>query len=211
MHVLANPIAPDHLLSSFGLIGLAVILFAECGLLIGFFLPGDTILLAAGISLAVGTIHTSLAAFLVVVPIAAVLGNLVGYWIGYRAGPVVFDRPSSKMFKPEYVSRAHAFFERFGWATIFLARFVPVVRTVATVMAGVSRMRYSTYVVASVLGGIVWADGILLAGYWLGHIEFVQAHKGWIDYLVIVAVLLSLIPAAIHYLRGRRTSGTVAD
>jgi membrane-associated protein len=72
-------------------------------------------------------------------------------------------------------------------------------------------MRYSTYVVASVLGGIVWADGILLAGYWLGHIEFVQAHKGWIDYLVIVAVLLSLIPAAIHYLRGRRTSGTVAD
>jgi membrane-associated protein len=101
MHLLANPIAPDHLLSSFGLIGLALVLFAECGLLIGFFLPGDTILLAAGISLAVGTIHTSLAAFLVVAPIAAVLGNLAGYGIGYRAGPVVFDRPSSKMFKPE--------------------------------------------------------------------------------------------------------------
>jgi membrane-associated protein len=206
MHVLANPIAPDHLLSSFGLIGLAVILFAECGLLFGFFLPGDTILLAAGISLAVGTIHTPLAAFLIVVPIAAILGNVVGYWIGYRAGPVVFDRPNSKMFKPEYVTKSQAFFDRFGWATIFLARFVPIVRTVATVMAGVARMRFSTYLIASVLGGIVWADGVLLTGYWLGHVEFVQAHKGWIDYLVIAVVLLSLIPAAVHYLRTRRRS-----
>jgi membrane-associated protein len=208
MHLLANPIAPDHLLSSFGLVGLAVILFAECGLLIGFFLPGDTILLAAGISLAVGTITTPLAAFLIVAPIAAVLGNLVGYWIGYRAGPVVFDRPDSRMFKPEYVTRSHAFFERFGWATIFLARFVPIVRTVATVMAGASRMRFSTYTVATVLGGIVWTDGVLLTGYWLGHIEFVQSHKGWIDYLVIAVVVLSLIPAGLHYLRSRRA---VAD
>jgi membrane-associated protein len=210
MHLLANPIAPDHLLSSFGLVGLAVILFAECGLLIGFFLPGDTILLAAGISLAVGTIHTSLAAFLIVAPIAAILGNLAGYWIGYRAGPVVFDRPGSKMFKPEYVTRSHAFFERFGWATVFLARFVPIVRTVATVLAGVGRMRFPAYALASVLGGIIWVDGILLIGYWLGHVEFVQSHKGWIDYLVIAVVVLSLIPAGLHYLRGRRTS-TVAD
>jgi membrane-associated protein len=204
MHVLANPISPDHLLSSFGLIGLAVILFAECGLLIGFFLPGDTLLLAAGISLAIGTIHTPLAAFLVVAPIAAILGNLVGYWIGYRAGPIVFDRPSSRMFKPGYVTRSHAFFERFGWATIFVARFVPIIRTVATVMAGVSKMRYPTYVVASVAGGIVWTVGVLLTGYWLGHIEFVQSHKSWIDYLVIAVVVLSLAPALLHYFRGRR-------
>lgn len=204
MHVLANPIAPDHLLTSFGLLGLAVILFAECGLLIGFFLPGDTILLAAGISLAVGTIHTSFAAYLVVAPIAAIAGNLVGYWIGYRAGPVVFDRPQSRIFRPDYVTRAHAFFERFGWATIFLARFVPIVRTVATVMAGVSRMRFSTYAVATLVGGVIWADGVLLAGYWLGHFDFVRRNKGYIDWLVIAAVVLSLAPTVIHYVRTRR-------
>jgi membrane-associated protein len=204
MHVLANPIAPDQLLSNFGLAGLAVILFAECGLLVGFFLPGDTILLAAGIALSVGTIHTPLAAFLFVAPIAAVLGNVVGYWIGYRAGPVVFDRPNSKLFRPEYVERSHAFYERFGVLTVFLGRFVPIVRTVATVMAGVSRMRFATYLVISIIGGIIWADGVLLAGYWLGHFDFIQRNKGYIDYLVIGAVLISLVPTAVHYVQARR-------
>jgi len=208
---LANPIAPDHLLTSFGLLGLAVILFAECGLLVGFFLPGDTILVAAGISLALGDTKSSLAAFLVVTPIAAILGNFVGYWIGYRAGPVVFDRPRSRLFRPEYVSRAHAFFERFGWATIFLARFVPIVRTVATVMAGVSRMRFVRYALASVAGGIIWTDGVLLAGYWLGQFDFVQRNKGYIDYLVIAAVLLSLVPTVIHYVQRRRVRPTPAQ
>jgi membrane-associated protein len=205
---LASPLSPDTLLSNFGLAGLALILFAECGLLIGFFLPGDTILLAAGIALATGTIHTSLAAYIVVCAIAAIVGNLVGYWIGYRAGPVVFDRPNSKLFRPEYVTRAHAFFERFGWATIFLARFVPVVRTVASVMAGVSRMRFSTYLIASIAGGIVWTAGVLLTGYWLGHFDFVRENKGYIDWLVIAAVVVTLVPTLIHYLRARRTSNT---
>ncbi len=204
MHVLANPISPDTLLSNFGLLGLAVILFAECGLLIGFFLPGDTILLAAGISISIGTIHTSLAWYLIVAPIAAVVGNLVGYWIGYRAGPVVFDRPNSKLFRPEYVTRAQAFFERWGILTIFIARFVPIVRTVATVMAGTARMRFSVYATASIIGGILWTDGVLLAGYGLGHVKFVQDHKSYIDYAVIAVVVLSLVPAALHYLQGRR-------
>jgi membrane-associated protein len=206
MHVLANPLAPDHLLDSFGLIGLAAILFAECGLLIGFFLPGDTLLLSAGIALAVGTIHTSLAAYLIVAPLAAILGNIVGYWIGYRVGPVVFDRPNSKLFRPEYVARSETFFNRFGWATIFFARFVPIVRTVATVMAGVGRMRFTSFLIATVLGGIVWADGILLLGHGLGHIDWVRSHKSWIDYIVVIAVLCSLVPALVHYFVGRRRS-----
>jgi membrane-associated protein len=204
VHVLANPIAPDHLLNSFGLLGLAVILFAECGLLIGFFLPGDTILVAAGISLAVGTIHAPLAEYLIVAPIAAILGNLVGYWIGYRAGPLVFDRPRSRLFRPEYVARSHAFFERFGWATIFLARFVPIVRTVATVMAGVGRMRFASYALATVAGGIVWTESILLLGYWLGHFDFVRRNKGYIDWLVIAVVVLSLLPTLVHAVQSRR-------
>jgi membrane-associated protein len=200
----ANPIGPDHLLSSFGLTGLALVLFAECGLLIGFFLPGDTLLLAAGIELAVGSISTSLTAYLLVAPVAALLGNVLGYWIGWRTGPIVFDRPGSRLFRPDYVDRAHAFFARFGWATIVLARFVPIVRTVATVLAGVSRMRFATYALASAVGAIAWADGVLLAGYWLGHFRFVRANKGYIDYVVLAVVLLSLVPVGVHYLQSRR-------
>jgi membrane-associated protein len=203
--LLANPISPDTLLSgSAALLVLAVILFAECGLLVGFFLPGDTLLFAAGISIATGAIHTSLAAFLIVAPVAAILGNLVGYWIGYRAGPVVFDRPDSKLFRPEYVARSAAFYDRFGSWTIIVGRFVPIVRTVATVMAGVGRMRFGLYALYSTIGGILWADGVLLLGHQLGKIKFVRDNKGYIDYLVIAVVVLSLLPVAVHYLQGRR-------
>jgi membrane-associated protein len=204
--VLGNPIGPDQLLSGSGaLLVLAIVLFAECGLLLGFFLPGDTLLFAAGISLATGAITSPLGAFLIVAPIAAIAGNLMGYWIGYRAGPVVFDRPNSRFFRPEYVIRSHAFFERYGSWAIILGRFVPIVRTVATVMAGVGRMRFTKYAIYSVIGGVLWADGILLLGHQLGKIKFVQDNKGYIDYAVIVVVVLSLLPAALHYLRSRRT------
>ncbi len=135
----ASPLDPSHLLSNYGLIGLALIIFAECGILLGFFLPGDTLLFSAGLLLATGTITTPLWVFLVVAPIAAVAGNVVGYWIGRKAGPKVFDRPNSRLFRPEYVVRSAAFFDRYGSWTIILARFVPIMRTVATVMAGVGK------------------------------------------------------------------------
>lgn len=206
--VVANPISPSSLLSGSGaLLVLAIVLFAECGLLVGFFLPGDTLLFAAGVSLSVGTIHTPLAAFLIVAPIAAIAGNLLGYLIGYRVGPRVFDRPDSRLFRPEYVEKSHAFFERFGSWTIVIGRFVPVVRTVATVMAGVGRMRIWLYVGYSVLGAILWADGVLLLGHELGKVAFVREHVGWIDPIVIAVVVVGLLPAAFHYLRGRRRSG----
>ncbi|HEY3715994.1 MAG TPA: DedA family protein [Jatrophihabitantaceae bacterium] len=202
----SSPLNTHHLLDSFGLAGLIIIIFAECGLLIGFFLPGDTLLFAAGLLLAIGKLHTPLWAFLITVPIAAVAGNLVGYWIGYRAGPRVFDRPDSAVFKPEYVERSHAFFERFGSWTIILARFVPVVRTVATVMAGVSKMRFRTYALYSVIGGVLWTTGVILAGYWLGHIAFVRDHvEPLIDPVLIGVVLLSLVPVTVHWLRARRS------
>jgi membrane-associated protein len=212
MHPLASPLSPDHLLSSFGTLGLAIILFAECGLLVGFFLPGDTLLFSAGLLLATGKLHTPLAAFLVVAPVAAIAGNLLGYWLGYRAGPRVFDRPNSRLFKPEYVTRSHAFFERFGGATIVLARFVPIVRTVATVLAGAGRMRFSAYAIASVIGAVLWADGIILIAYGLGHLSFVQNHVApYVDEIVVAAVLITLIPTAIHYLRARRDNRPVSD
>lgn len=203
--LLANPLSPDTLLSgSSALVILALILFAETGLLVGFFLPGDTLLFAAGISIATGQITTSLTAFLIIAPIAAFLGNLVGYGIGYRAGPLVFDRPNSRLFRPEYVTRAQRFFDRFGSWTIVLGRFVAIVRTFATVMAGVGRMRFSIYAVYSAIGAVLWADGVLLLGRQLGKIKFVQDNKGKIDYLVIVVVVLSLLPVAIHWYRSRR-------
>jgi membrane-associated protein len=203
--LLANPLSPDNLLSgSAALLVLAVILFAECGLLIGFFLPGDTLLFAAGISLATGAIPGSLASFLVVTPLAAIAGNLVGYAIGYRVGPIVFDRPDSHFFRPEYVTRSHQFFERYGSWTVIIGRFVPIVRTVATVMAGVGRMRFSLYAAYSAVGGILWADGVLLLGHQLGKIRFVREHKGWVDALVVVVVVLAFIPAAVHYWQSRR-------
>ncbi|MEO6502741.1 MAG: DedA family protein [Jatrophihabitantaceae bacterium] len=205
--LLANPIAPKSLLGSYGLIGMALILFAECGLLVGFFLPGDTLLFSAGLLIAINDPSInfpSLPVVLIVLPIAAVAGNLVGYWIGWKAGPKVFDRPQSRLFKPEYVTRSQAFFDRFGRSTIILARFVPVVRTVATVMAGVGRMKFSVYALYSVIGGVLWADGVVLLGRALGHIDFVQktvAPK--IDLILVSVVVLSLLPTAVHWWRSR--------
>ncbi|CAN5493906.1 VTT domain-containing protein [soil metagenome] len=209
-HYLASPISPDHLLGTYGLTGLLIIICAECGLLVGFFLPGDTLLFSAGLVVAINDpkVHLpGLPVLLITLPVAAIAGNIVGYWIGRKAGPSVFDRPNSRLFRPEYVVRSQHFFDRYGTVTVMIARFVPIVRTVATVMAGVSKMRYSLYVLFSVIGGIVWTDGVLMLGYWLGHIKFVRdtiAPK--IDLILIAVIVLSLLPTIIHLLRGRRTS-----
>jgi membrane-associated protein len=203
--LLANPLSPDSLLSGSGaLVVLAIIIFCESGLLIGFFLPGDTVLFAAGVSIATGAISSSLTSFLIVLPIAAIAGNLVGYAIGYRVGPIVFDRPNSRMFRPEYVDRAHLFFERFGSWTILIGRFIPIVRTLLTVMAGVGKMRFSLFALWTVVSGIIWTDGMVLIGHQLGQVKFVREHKGDIDYLIIVVVVIGLIPASVHYLQSRR-------
>jgi membrane-associated protein len=214
MHSLAgtvlatSPINPHHLLDSFGLAGLIVIIFAECGLLIGFFLPGDTLLFAAGLLLAVGKLHTPLWGFLITVPIAAVAGNLVGYWIGYRAGPAIFNKPDSRLFKAEYVEKAHGFFERYGARTIVLARFVPIVRTFATVMAGASRMNFRVYAIYTVVGAVLWGAGITALGYWLGQVKFISSN---IELIAVLIVVVSVVPMAIELLRARRKNGKAAD
>jgi membrane-associated protein len=210
VQTLALPAAidPDHLLSSFGLLGLLVIVFAECGLLVGFFLPGDTLLFSAGLLTATGTLEVPLWALVVLVPLSAIAGNLVGYWIGYKAGPAVFNRPDSRLFRQEYVDRSHEFFERYGAPTIVLARFVPIVRTFATVMAGASRMRFRTYAAYSVIGGVLWGAGVIMLGYYLGHIPFVRdTVEPLIEPIIIGIVVLSLVPAAVELLRSRRRRG----
>ena len=149
-------LSPDSLLSSFGTLGLLFIVFAECGLLIGFFLPGDTLLFAAGVLVANNSklLPSSIWLVCLLISAAAIAGNLVGYGIGRKAGPAVFNRPGSRLFRQEHVERTNAFFTRFGGLAIVLARFVPIVRTFITVMAGVGRMERRTYVVYSLVGGV---------------------------------------------------------
>jgi membrane-associated protein len=195
---------PEHLINTFGLIGVLVIVFAECGLLVGFFLPGDSLLFTAGL-LAAGSVRgisiAPLWVLLVTVPIAAILGNLAGYWIGWRAGPAVFNRPDTRLFKAKNVEKAHEFFERHGARTILLARFVPVVRTFATVMAGASRMTFRIYAAYSVAGGIVWGVGVTLLGYWLGNVSVIRNN---IELFAVAIVLVSFIPILFEFLRARR-------
>ena len=195
---------PQHLITTFGLIGLQAIIFAEGGLLIGFFLPGDSLLFVAGLVAAgglSGVAFVPLWVLLILVPIAAIAGNLVGYWIGFRAGPAVFNKPNSRLFKAEYVEKAHGFFEKYGARTIVLARFVPIVRTFATVMAGASRMSFRVYAFYSVIGGILWGAGVTALGYWLGQVTWI---KNNIELLAIAIVVVSVVPIAIELLRGRR-------
>jgi membrane-associated protein len=195
-----------YLLNTFGLIGILVIIFAETGLLIGFFLPGDSLLFTAGLVSAGGIAGVTLAplwVLLLVLPLAAIAGNLVGYAIGHRAGPAVFKREESRFFKAEYVEQAHGFFQRHGARTIVLARFVPIVRTFATVMAGASRMDLRVFTLYSVIGGVAWAAGVTALGHWLGQVAVVREH---IELFALGVVALSLVPVAVELLRARRRS-----
>ncbi len=191
---------PTYLIENFGLVGICVIVFAECGLLVGFFLPGDSLLFTAGLLVAGDLIGQPLWLVCVLIVVAAVAGNYCGYAIGYVAGPAVFDRPRSRLFRPEYVDRTTQFFDRYGNRAIVLGRFVPIVRTVITVMAGVARMPFSRYATYTTVGGILWGAGVTVAGYYLGSIDFVREH---IEAILIGIVALSFIPIGIELWRHR--------
>ena len=177
------------------------IIFAECGLLIGFFLPGDSLLFMVGLFIASGVIDIPIQVACLLLSIAAVAGNMTGYWIGYRAGPPLFTRPDSRLFRQEYVDKTHSFFAKYGSRAIVLARFVPIVRTFITAMAGVGRMDLRTYALYSTIGGVLWATGVTLLGYYLGTIPFVKDH---IELILIGIVGLSIIPIGIETFHHRR-------
>src|SRR4051794_9398502 len=159
---ITDSIDPQQLIRSFGTIGLIAIIFAESGLLIGFFLPGDSLLFTAGLFASPGKLN--IAVVLLGCFLAAVIGDQVGYAFGKRVGPTIFQRPNSRFFKQEHVERANGFFEEHGPKTILMARFVPVVRTFAPILAGVGTMRYRTFLTYNVIGGVLWAGrGALLA------------------------------------------------
>jgi membrane-associated protein len=195
---------PNYLIPALGpfvIIGLCLIIFAECGLLVGFFLPGDSLLFTAGMFVATGAIDTPLWLLCALLVVCALAGNVSGYWIGRAAGPAIFDRPDSRLFKREHVVKTQEFFDRYGNRAIVMARFVPIVRTFITVMAGVARMEPKRYLTYSFIGGVAWAAGVTLLGYWLGGFAVVREH---IELMLVGVVLLSVIPLIVEFVKARR-------
>ncbi|UVS82522.1 MULTISPECIES: DedA family protein [Actinokineospora] len=195
---------PVNILTGLGpflLPGLCLIIFAECGLLIGFFLPGDSLLFTAGMFAVTGVIPAPLWVICVLLTVCAFAGNVVGYWIGEKAGPALFNKPDSRFFKQEHVDKTHAFFEKYGARAIVLARFVPIVRTFITAIAGVGRMNKRTFFVYSAIGAVLWATGVTLLGAALGKIPFVNEN---LELMILLIVFLSVLPIIIEVLKARR-------
>jgi membrane-associated protein len=188
---------PANLIQSFGYLGMFGIIFVETGLLIGFFLPGDSLLLMAGILAKSGTLSLPITMF--VCALGSILGDQLGYFIGYTAGPKVFSRPQSRFFDPENVTRARAFFDKYGLIAIIIARFIPVVRAFAPTMAGVTKLPYSRFLPLSVLGGVIWGTSIPAVGYILGGL--IPDLEKYIYVVIAVGILAGVVPSAIHLLR----------
>ena len=178
-----------------GYIGLFAVIFAETGLFLGFFLPGDSLLFVAGLLASGGVL--SLPALLMIVFTAAVLGNVVGYMFGLRMGASLFKREDSLLFKKSHVQKAEDFFNRYGAKTIVLARFMPIVRTFAPILAGVGRMNFREFFFYNVIGGFLWSFGLLLGGFFLG--QAVPDVDRYILPIVIVIIILSFLPGVLKY------------
>jgi membrane-associated protein len=195
---------PQYLISTFGLIGILAIVFAESGLLIGFFLPGDSLLFTTGLLVASGTyLDQPLWLVCLLVSIAAIAGDQTGYLFGRRVGPALFRRPDARLFKQSNLTKAQEFFDKYGARSIVLARFVPIVRTFTPIVAGASRMHYRTFVLYNVIGGVLWSCGVTILGYFLGQIAFVRDN---IELILVGIVVVSVVPIAVELLRARARS-----
>lgn len=199
---LLDPVWWLHTFGTYVVIGVCLVIFIESSIFP--VLPGDSLLFTAGLFVASGHIQTPLWVLCLVVTLAALLGNLLGYSIGYASGPKLFNRPDSRVFKREHVDKTHAFLERHGAKAVVLARFVPFVRTFITWVAGIGRMAPSTYFTYTAIGGVLWASGITVLGFFLGQIDFIGNN---IDAIFVVIVLVSVLPILVEYLWNRRKAG----
>lgn len=198
--------------SSWALWLTAAIIFAECALLLGFFLPGDTLLFSAGVLVSTGTIDQPIVLVCALLAVSAVLGNAVGYEIGRWAGPALLERPNARLVTPERLARTREFFDEHGPWAIVLARFISVVRTLITVTAGVARMPRRTYLFYSAIGGVLWAAGVTALGYALGQVPFVRDYvEPNLDIVIAVLVVATVVPIAISSLRRRPGRTTEPD
>lgn len=196
----------SSIIQSFGLwtyLILFLVIFLETGFVVTPFLPGDSLLFAAGTFAAAKVLNVVW--LFVLLSVAAIIGDTANYWIGYFFGPKVFCRENSRFLKKEYLDRTHRFYEKYGAETIIIARFVPIVRTFAPFVAGVGRMRYWKFISYNVIGGIGWVAIFVFGGYFFGNIPFVKKN---FSLVIIIIIIVSLIPAAVEFVRHRRASRT---
>lgn len=195
---------PMFLVKTAGLAGVIAVVFAESGLFFGFFFPGDSLLFTAGLLASQGLLPIGW--LLIGTFFAAVLGDSVGYWFGKKTGPAIFAREDSLFFHKKHIERAQKFYEIHGKKTIILARFVPIVRTFAPILAGVGRMEYRTFVTYNIIGGAIWAIGLTALGYFLG--SFIPSVDQYLLPIVLGIIAISFIPIIREYLRSRRSGDT---
>lgn len=207
LRTLTNPEKLIHLLSEvlggpLGYLMLIAIVFAETGLLMGFFLPGDSLLFTVGVVAGAG--HLDIVLINVVLMVAAVVGDGVGYYLGYKTGPAIFSRPDSRFFKQEYLRKTQEFYAKHGGKTIIYARFVPIIRTFAPFIAGVGKMEYRRFLSFNIFGGIGWVFAMTMLGYGLGNVGFVRAH---FEKVILGIIFISVAPVALEVLRAHRKQG----
>ncbi len=183
------------LIKTFGYLGLFGIIFAESGLFFGFFLPGDSVIFTAGFLASQN--YLNIYFLLVLLFVAAVLGDNVGYWFGAKVGPMIFKREDSRFFKKQYVEEAHQFFEKYGGKSLILARFIPAVRTFVPIVAGVAKMNYKKFFFFNIIGGLLWIVGLGLAGFYLGRV--IPDVDRYIIPIVLLIIILSILPGVGHF------------
>ena len=188
-------------LGPWALVGVCVVVFAETGLMVGFFLPGDSLLFTLGVFIGAGTIGVPIWLACLAVALCAVAGAQGGYWIGRLVGPKLFTKQDSRLFKPSHIEKTNAYFSRYGGRTIVIAQYVPIVRAFAPPVAGAGQMNYRHFCAFNVVAAFTWGVLIPLAGYWLGNFEWVGQN---IDLIIIGIVLASITPMVVEYLRHRR-------
>jgi membrane-associated protein len=197
LHVLFNV---QGLIEWGGVLLVCVIVFIETGFFVGFFLPGDSLLVTAGVFAAAGQLN--LVTLLMLVPLCAIVGDQIGYWIGRKAGQAIYRRPDSLLFRRRHLDSAHQFYEKYGGKTVILARFVPIIRTFCPPVAGAARMPYKRYLTFDIAGGILWVGSMILGGYFLG--KSIPNISQRIHYVIAVVIILSLLPALFGILRARQ-------
>jgi membrane-associated protein len=183
-----------------GLFMLTTIIFAETGLLIGFFLPGDSLLVTAGLLASPGQGLMNIQAMAAVLPLAAIVGNSLGYYVGRVTGPRLFTREDSLLFNKKHLYRAHAFYERHGGKTLVLARFMPIIRTFVPVVAGMAAMNFRDFTVYNIVGGVLWIFSMIFLGYFIGDIPWVRQN---VEKVILLVIFLSILPAIIEFIRSR--------
>jgi len=202
LHQLFSSDGLRQLITNGGMPVLCLIIFAETGLLIGFFLPGDTLLISAGLLSATNTIQMSFVVMNIALMASAIIGNTVGYYIGKTAGKKLFERPNSKLFKREHLLQTHAFYEKHGGKTMVFARFVPIMRTFAPVVAGVAEMDYKKFFIYNVIGAVLWIGVMTSAGFFLAK-TFPEVEK-YLPIAILAVVISSFLLAIVHFIRESR-------